>query len=119
MRNLLAIALTWTFCTAANADEPVIESVKTERSGMGWRITVTLAHPDSGWDHYADGWEILDRLGNSLGYRELMHPHVQEQPFTRSLFNVMVPDGERVIFVRPRCSAEGWSKTMTRVELRP
>ena len=118
MTHLLALSRTWTLCTAAFADEPIVESVTTERAGMGWRISVTLSHPDSGWDHYADGWEVLDRRGNSLGYRELMHPHVQEQPFTRSLFDVMVPDGERVIFIRPSCSTKGWSKTLMRVELK-
>lgn len=117
MKSLLAIALTWTFCTPALADEATVQAVKTERSGMGWRITVTLTHPDTGWDHFADGWQVLDRMGNQLGYRELVHPHVQEQPFSRSLFNVMVPDGERVIFVRTRCNQHGWSETMVKVPL--
>jgi len=112
------------FATAANAlvgaamaDEPMIETVSAEHSNMGWKIAVTLSHPDEGWDHFADGWEVMDRLGNQIGFRELMHPHVQEQPFTRSLFDVMVPDGERVIFIRARCSRDGWSDRMTKVVL--
>ena len=118
MKRFLALtALSWTLITPAFADEPVVSAVKTERSSMGWRISVTLTHPDSGWDHYADGWEVLDRTGKRLGYRELMHPHVDEQPFTRALFNVMVPDGERVIFVRSRCSKEGWSDKMVKVQI--
>ena len=51
MKHLLALSRTWTLCTAAFADEPIVESVTTERAGMGWRISVTLSHPDSGWDH--------------------------------------------------------------------
>lgn len=102
----------------AYADEPVIEHVEAKRSGMGWRINVTLSHPDSGWDHYADGWEVLDGDGKRLGFRELMHPHVHEQPFTRSLFDVMIPDGATEIFLRARCSEEGWSESLTRVPLR-
>lgn len=85
---------------------------------MGWRINVTLSHPDKGWGHFADGWEVLDTNGNRLGYRELMHPHDHEQPFTRSLFNVMIPDGTRAVFVRAHCSKSGWSKTLTKVALR-
>ena len=42
-------------------------------------------HPDTGWDDYADGWRVLDMDGNELGMRVLHHPHVDEQPFTRSL----------------------------------
>jgi len=86
---------------------------------MVWNIHVTLAHPDTGWDHYADGWEVLDAQGRRLGYRELMHPHVDEQPFTRSLSGVSIPDGTREILIRPRCSRDGWSGTAVRVELRP
>lgn len=86
---------------------------------MGWRFSVTISHPDSGWDHYADGWEVVDADGNVLGYRELMHPHKNEQPFTRSLNMVIVPDGVREVYVRARCSAEGWSGDPTPVTLSP
>ena len=101
------------------ADEPEVLGVKVEKVGMVWNIHVTIRHEDTGWDHYADGWEVLDADGTRLGYRELMHPHVQEQPFTRSLSGVVIPDGTREIFVRPRCSVSGWSGNTLRVELRP
>ena len=90
--------------TAALADAPTITKVEASRAGMGWRFDVTLAHPDTGWDHYADGWELIDEAGNQIAYRELMHPHVEEQPFTRSLRNVMLPDGLRTLWVRAKCS---------------
>jgi len=99
------------------ADSPNIEDVRVERGSMGWRFFVTISHPDSGWDHYADGWEILDADGNRLGYRELHHPHVDEQPFTRSLSDVVLPDGTQVVFVRTSCSVENWSGALTRVEI--
>ena len=105
--------------TPALADEPEVVDVKVEKAGIVWNIHVTLRHEDSGWDHYADGWEVLDAAGNRLGYRELMHPHVEEQPFTRSLSGVVIPDGTRVIYVRPRCSEHGWAAEPTRVELKP
>lgn len=111
---LLLLALS---TAPALADAPEVKQVRAERSGMGWRINVTVQHPDVGWDHFADGWEVLDAAGHRLGYRELMHPHVAEQPFTRSLFDIMIPDGTREVFVRTRCSVAGWSKTLTRVEL--
>lgn len=100
------------------ADPPVIEKAQAYRVGMGWRIDVTLSHPDTGWEHYADGWEVLDAKGNSLGFRKLMHPHVNEQPFTRSLVNVMLPDGIREIFIRARCSKEGWATNTFKISLR-
>ena len=114
----LAAALLMPMGGVVRADAPEIVAASANRVGMGWRIDVTLKHPDTGWDHYADGWEVLDKDGNRLGYRELMHPHVDEQPFTRSLVNVMLPDGIREIYVRPRCSEEGWAGETVAVPLR-
>ncbi|SEL42198.1 hypothetical protein SAMN05443999_105158 [Roseovarius azorensis] len=99
------------------ADEPQILDVAVAQSGTGWRVGVTIAHPDTGWDHYADGWEVLDSDGNRLGYRILHHPHVNKQPFTRSLNNLVLSDGAREIFVRAHCSVDGWSDETVRVEL--
>lgn len=104
---------------AALADAPEVQEVRVEKVGMVWNVHVTVLHPDTGWDHYADGWEILDAGGTRLGYRELMHPHVNEQPFTRSLSGIVIPDGTREIFVRPRCSVDGWAGQAIRVEMRP
>lgn len=86
---------------------------------MTWRVDVTLEHADTGWDHYADGWEVLDSDGARLGFRELHHPHVNEQPFTRSLSSLMLPDGTREVFIRSRCSLAGWAGKTMRVELDP
>ena len=105
--------------TAALADAPTITKVEASRAGMGWRFDVTLAHPDTSWDHYADGWELIDEAGNQIAYRELMHPHVEEQPFTRSLRNVMLPDGLRTLWVRAKCSQNGWSTNVFEVMLAP
>ena len=101
------------------ADGPVVTDVSVEKVGMLWSVHVTIEHPDTGWDHYADGWEVLDAAGNRLGYRELMHPHVKEQPFTRSLNGLVFPDGTREIFIKASCSVEGWTGEVVRVALSP
>lgn len=99
------------------ADAPEITQVRVVKEGMGWRFYVTIAHADKGWDHYADAWEVLDAEGNVLGTRELAHPHVSEQPFTRSLGHVMLPDGTREVFVRARCSMGKVTKNPVRVAI--
>jgi hypothetical protein len=119
MKQIILAFLSLLMASAALADAPQIVDVQVVKIGMDWRVDVTLEHPDTGWDHYADGWEILDASGNRLGYRELVHPHVDEQPFTRSLGNVMFPDGTREIFIRARCSVDGWADETYRVELQP
>ncbi len=74
------------------------------------RLSVTLAHPDTGWDHYADAWEVLSLEGESLGVRELAHPHVEEQPFTRSLSVTLPGDPPWQVQIRARDSVHGWSE---------
>lgn len=110
MKYVIALIL---LAAPAFADPPVVENVTVS----GDRFSVTLSHPDTGWDHYADGWEVLDADGNSLGIRELLHPHVTEQPFTRSLSGVQIPDGVTVVYVRARCNVDGWSDDLFEVVL--
>ena len=97
----------------AFADAPVVQAVTVS----GDRVSVTLNHSDTGWDPYADGWEVLDADRNPLGIRELAHPHVTEMPFTRSLSGVEIPEGATVIFVRARCNVDGWSDALFEVRL--
>ncbi len=101
----------------AMADGPVVEDVQMEKTGMGWRVSVTLSHDDTGWEHFADSWRIEDAEGKVIAVRKLMHPHVDEQPFTRSLSSVVLPDGTREIFVRAQCSKGGWHDETTRVKI--
>lgn len=103
-------------CLAAgpsHADAPVIEAVTIN----GSNVSVTLSHPDTGWDDYADGWEVLDADGNSLGIRVLAHPHVNEQPFTRSLSGVDIPADSTAIYIRARTNVDGWSEDLFEVLL--
>lgn len=99
------------------ADPPVIEAVTAREAAAGWRFDVTLSHPDSGWDHYADGWRVLAPDGTELGLRELVHPHEHEQPFTRSLSGVQIPEGLTRIRIQARCLVDGWSEVTYSVAL--
>jgi len=119
MRSI-ALALAIAGCAApALAADPEILDVQVARTGGTHSVDVTLAHLDTGWDHYADGWEVLDAEGNRLGYRLLHHPHVNEQPFTRALVSFDLPEGTREIFVRAHCSVDGWGEARFRVVIAP
>ena len=84
-----------------------------------WRFSVTVRHPDTGWDHYADRWEVRAPDGRTLDVRVLLHPHVDEQPFTRSLGGVIVPEGVDYVTVRAHCSVDGHGGEEVRVEIEP
>ena len=107
MRYLLPLAC---FAMPAFADPAVVESVEIN----GNRVSVTLSHPDTGWDDYADGWRVERSDGSIIGTRELLHPHVNEQPFTRSLTVSDLPDGP--LFIRAKTSVEGWGDATFAVE---
>lgn len=100
------------------ADAPMIEAAKAKQSGSSWSFEVTLSHPDTGWDHYADGWRVLDNDGNELGLRTLYHPHVNEQPFTRSLGGVQIPTGVTEVFIQARDNVDGWAEPLYAVPLK-
>ena len=115
-----ALAATLAVLTASPLRASPVEVVAaTATPGpKGWTITVTLRHADSGWDHYASGWEVLAPDGTRLGYRELSHPHVEEQPFTRSLSGIVIGGGVDYVLIRPRCTLDGWAASPTRLDLR-
>ena len=105
-------------CGPALAEDPVIENVtvRAERGGS-YTFNVTIRHPDTGWEHYADGWRVLDMEGNELGMRVLYHPHVNEQPFTRSLSGVAIPEGTKQVQIQARDLPDGWNEGTLIVDL--
>ncbi len=102
----------------AFADAPVIQDVNARKSGALWTFDVTLSHNDTGWDHYADGWRVVDQDGNVLGLRNLAHPHINEQPFTRSLSGVQIPEGVTEVGIQARDNISGWSDDIKKIKLR-
>jgi len=103
------------FATAGEADVIDVRLVKT---GEGvYRVDVTVQHGDEGWDHYADGWSVSLEDGTELGYRTLYHPHVEEQPFTRSLTGVAIPDEVSHVVIRAHDSVHEWGGVEMTVEV--
>ena len=80
---------------------------------------VTLRHDDEGWNHYADRWDVVTPSGELLKTRVLYHPHVDEQPFRRSLSGVAIPAGIDRVHIRARDSKHGFSDDEFVVELPP
>lgn len=103
----------------ASADPAVVEKVDARAGTSGWNFSVTLSHGDTGWDDYADGWRVLAPDGTVLGTRVLAHPHVNEQPFTRSLGGVAIPEGLSVVQVEASTNNGGWDSTLFEVRLKP
>jgi hypothetical protein len=106
----------------ANAD---VTHVRAVRTGDGtWTFHVTVRHPDTGWEDYADGWDVVTPDGQVLKpdpgspfTRELLHPHVDEQPFTRSQSGIEVPAGVTQVRVRAHDLVDGFGGREVNVDL--
>ena len=82
-------------------------------------FSVTVKHADAGWDHYANEWQVVAPDGKVLGTRTLYHPHVNEQPLTRSLSGVRIPSSIHSVTVRARDNVHGYGGLEQQVELPP
>jgi hypothetical protein len=123
--KIIPIIINWTMITVLSllpmslwAGEADVLGVKTQKKTDGSYIfSVTVSHADDGWDHYADRWEVVTLDGKILGTRVLLHPHVGEQPFTRSLAGVEIPEGINKVIIRARDSVHGYGGKEIEVEL--
>lgn len=97
----------------ANAD--VIFVLARQESDDSWHFAVTVEHPDTGWDDYADGWDVLLPDGtvvlpdpDSPFTRLLLHPHESEQPFTRTQGGIIIPPRITQVTVRAHDLVDGF-----------
>jgi len=105
------------FISPVLANEVEIVKTRFEKTGKTWTVDTTLRHQDSGWDHYADKWRVVDQQGKVLGERVLLHPHEDEQPFTRGESGIEIPDTTTVVYVEAHDKVHGWSSQRVRVDL--
>jgi hypothetical protein len=100
---------------AGEAD--VVRAEARAEGGGAWRFRVTVAHGDTGWDHYADKWDVVAPDGTVLGTRVLVHPHETEQPFIRSLGGVEIPEGVSEVTLRAHDRVHGYGGKEVTVKL--
>ncbi len=105
------------FATSVGAGDVEIVMAVLSKQGDQWVCETTLRHDDHGWDHYADAWRVVTSTGKILGTRTLYHPHVDEQPFTRSLRDITIPADAKIVFIEAHDKIHGWSATRVKVDL--
>ncbi|MGA7276962.1 MAG: hypothetical protein WBW79_03415 [Desulfocapsaceae bacterium] len=102
-------------CLAGEAD--IVEVQVVETNDRLYQFQVSVLHEDTGWDHYANKWEVVDQNGNVLATRILHHPHVDEQPFTRGLSGVDIPKALKTVTLRAHDSVHGYGGKTIAVDL--
>ena len=107
---------------AGNTDVIYVKAV--EDTDGSWTFHVTVRHPDTGWEDYADGWDVLTPDGTVLKpdpdspfTRLLLHPHENEQPFTRSQSNIAIPADVTQVRVRAHDLVDGYGGREVVVDL--
>lgn len=109
MMRFVAAAFVLAFTANSFAGEADIVGAKASQAADGsWSFDVTVAHADEGWDHYADAFDVLTLDGTVLGQRILAHPHVNEQPFTRSLRGVIIDSAVETVKIVARDTVHGY-----------
>jgi hypothetical protein len=107
MRGLLGVVITFmVLVQSAFAGEADVVDVQVSGSGGSYNFSVTVRHADEGWEHFANRWEVVGQDGTVYGTRVLAHPHVDEQPFTRS-GSINIPAGVSTVIVRANDSVHG------------
>lgn len=108
--------------SAADADVEFVRAV--EQSDGTWTFHVTVRHPDTGWEDYADGWDVVLPDGtvirpdeSSPFTRLLLHPHENEQPFTRSQRGIVIPNDVTQVTVRAHDIVDGFGGAVVVVDL--
>ena len=117
--RILIILLITIFSGACIASDAEIVKVKAElTSAQKYNIVVTVKHADEGWEHYANAWRVYSADGELIGERVLHHPHVKEQPFTRNLLGLRIPNEVTEVRIVAVCSQTGESKKSYTLKLR-
>lgn len=115
---LLVISVLGFGAHGAIAGEADVVNVSVRQAPDGtFDFSVTVKHADSGWDHYANRWQVLAPDGSILGERVLLHPHEHEQPFTRSLSGVLIPEDIEEVTVRAGDSVHEFGGTELNVKV--
>ena len=111
----LIVILLFPLVVSAGQVEIMRVVLRNNTGGDDWTFHVTLQHNDTGWDHYADAWRIVDEEGKVIAKRVLYHPHENEQPFTRSLPGVILAE-DAIIYVEAHDTVHGWSKDRVKID---
>ena len=118
MRMVIALLALFATSAAFAGEVDVVDARAVKAADGSYRFDVTLRHADEGWEHYADAWDVVGPDGTVLATRVLYHPHVDEQPFTRSLSGVQVPAGVTHVTIRGHDKVHGYGGTELTLSLR-
>jgi len=97
----------------AQYDHADVVDVSISGGPGDYSVSVTVSSDDRGCGSYVDWWEVISEEGELLTRRVLLHAHVDEQPFTRSMGGLKVQPEDHVI-IRAHMNDAGYGSTVMR-----
>jgi len=95
----------------------VVAARVQQRATDTFDFDVTVSSPYDTPQRYADAFRVADRNGRVYGERKLVHDHADEQPFTRDLYGVRIPQGVRMVVIQARDQKYGYGGKSVEVAL--
>jgi hypothetical protein len=115
--SLLLMLAALLFPTVLAAGPADVMDVQVECRYQACSFQVTVGHQDEGWEHYADRWEVLGPDNELLATRVLHHPHEYEQPFTRGMSGVEIPESIQRVRLRAHDNVHGYGGHVIEIDL--
>ena len=106
--------------SAACAEQrfPDVVAVKVRASAPNvFDFDVTVSSSYDTPERYADGFRVYTQSGEVFGERKLLHDHRDEQPFTRDLYSVKIPQAVKKVLVQARDQMHGYGGKVVEVTL--
>lgn len=97
---------------------PDVVAVRVKVSGPNlFDFDVTISSPYDTPGRYADGFRVYTAANQILGERKLLHDHQNEQPFTRDLYGVAIPQGVTSVLIQARDQKYGYGGKVAEARL--
>jgi ABC-type oligopeptide transport system substrate-binding subunit len=74
-----------------------VVGAEATKDGETWTFALTVVSDDISATEFGDSWELRTLDGDVLATRVLAHEHINEQPFTRSMSGIVIPDGVKTV----------------------
>lgn len=107
----------------AASDAPVgqlcasVIDAEATKNGDTWTFALTVRSDDISTTEFGDSWELRTLEGEVIATRVLAHEHMNEQPFTRSMSGIVIPEGITTVIGVAHHSVGGYCGETLEIEL--
>lgn len=94
-----------------------VVGAQATNDGDTWTFALTVRSDDISATEFGDSWELRTLDGDVLATRVLAHEHINEQPFTRSMSGIVIPEGITTVLGVAHHSVGGYCGETLEIQL--